>query len=170
LMATRNSNDTSNSNSKDGEDLSELHLYRSLEVILKSVELNFREIVERGVRLSVWWRRSVFEGFLGEFIPLLWWRNVSTAEGRVPFLHGTITSLRSSYCTCIELHNKGTDLVDRSVLFLRAPPRGQLKGLSLKRCWEISKGADWSSVRRQRSVANLWHWNNEYSSPNRYFV
>jgi hypothetical protein len=34
-MAARDSNDTSNSNSKDGEDLSELHLYRRLEVILK---------------------------------------------------------------------------------------------------------------------------------------
>jgi len=51
--SARSSNDTSNSNSKDGEDLSELHLYRRLEVVLKNVELGFREIVERGVGLSV---------------------------------------------------------------------------------------------------------------------
>jgi hypothetical protein len=52
-MTARSSNDTSNSKSKDGEDLSELHLYRRLEMILKKVELDFREIVERGVGLSV---------------------------------------------------------------------------------------------------------------------
>ena len=49
----RSSSNASNSNSEDGEDLSELHLYRRLEVILKNVELGFREIVERGVGLSV---------------------------------------------------------------------------------------------------------------------
>ena len=53
---TRNSSDTSNSNSKDGDDLSELHLYKRWEVILKNVKLDFREIVEiveRCVGLSV---------------------------------------------------------------------------------------------------------------------
>jgi hypothetical protein len=46
LMTARSSSDTSNSNSKDGDDLSELHLYRREEVVLKNVKLDFREIVE----------------------------------------------------------------------------------------------------------------------------
>jgi hypothetical protein len=47
----RSSNDTSNSKSKDGEDLSELHLYRRLEVTLKKVELVFREIASTSALL-----------------------------------------------------------------------------------------------------------------------
>ena len=51
-MDPRSSSNASNGNSEDGDHLDELHLYRRYEVILRNVELDFREIVvERGVGL-----------------------------------------------------------------------------------------------------------------------
>jgi hypothetical protein len=55
MAATRSSSGAGNGNSEDGEDLSELHLYRREEVILRGVELLDikKNIIKCCVRLSV---------------------------------------------------------------------------------------------------------------------